>query len=240
MSFPDVPTPQLPDPPVTVIHIPEDRIGNPPLAADTNRMMIDSPDTELWPRIQRGDAAAFGVFFDRYSRDVYNFVFRRTASWDVAEEMTAAVFLEAWRRRRDVVPERATMRPWLLGVAVNLLRNRARSARRRGLAEASLPVESERDFADDLAGRMDDEVLMRRTLTVFERLPDADRDVLGLAAWEGLSYEEISEALGIPVGTVRSRIHRARKHLMELLAEGEHLLGEGRTAATHRARRDER
>ncbi|MEX0754779.1 MAG: hypothetical protein WD556_06625 [Actinomycetota bacterium] len=59
--------------------------------------MVDTPDSELWPRIQLDDTAAFGEFFDRYRGDVYNLVFRRTASWDVAEEMVASVFLEAWR-----------------------------------------------------------------------------------------------------------------------------------------------
>jgi RNA polymerase sigma factor (sigma-70 family) len=198
--------------------------------------MVTSPDRELWPRIQLDDAAAFGDFVDRYTPDVYNFVFRRTGSWDVAEEMTASVFLEAWRRRSEVVPEHPTLRPWLFGVAVNLLRNRSRSVRRRGAAEARVHPVPEPDFADDLASRLDDETLMRRTLEVFERLPATDQDVLGLAAWEGLSYEEIAVALSIPVGTVRSRIHRARGHLMELLLQVGHQPDEN-SASSHRSRR---
>lgn len=214
-------------------------MGNSARQADTNTLMAEPSDWELWPRVQLDDAAAFSVFFDRYAGDVYNFVFRRTGSWDVAEEMTASVFLEAWRRRSDVVPEYPILRPWLFGVAVNLLRNRSRSVRRRGAAEARLHLVPEPDFADDLANRLDDETLMRRTLEVFVRLPMADQDVLGLAAWEGLSYEEISVALGIPIGTVRSRIHRARGHLMELLVQLGHQPGEDK-ASTHQSRRGQR
>jgi RNA polymerase sigma factor (sigma-70 family) len=107
--------------------------------------MAEESDRELWPRIQLGDTAAFDALFDRHAGDVYNFVFRRTASWDVAEEMTSAVFLEAWRRRTEVVPDHETLRPWLFGVALNLLRNRARSMRRRGVAEARLQIEEAPD-----------------------------------------------------------------------------------------------
>jgi RNA polymerase sigma factor (sigma-70 family) len=184
--------------------------------------MTGETDRELWPRIQEGDPDAFAVVFDRYARDVYNFVFRRTASWDLAEEMTSAVFLEAWRRRREFTPEHETLRPWLFGVAGNLLRNSSRSLRRRVAAEGRLQPEDSPDFADDLASKIDDETLMRRTLEVFGALAAHEQDVLGLAVWEALSYEDISIALAIPVGTVRSRIHRARQHLAELLRAGGH------------------
>jgi RNA polymerase sigma-70 factor (ECF subfamily) len=179
--------------------------------------MAEDSDLELWQRVQLGDTAAFALLFERYVRDVYNFTFRRTGSWDTAEETTSAVFLEAWRRRREVVPELETLRPWLLGVAGNLLRNHSRSLRRHEAAEVRMQIEISPDFVDDLASKMDDEALMRRTLEVFDDLAVAEQDVLGLTAWEGLTYEEIAIALGIPVGTVRSRISRARQHLKELL-----------------------
>ena len=200
--------------------------------------MAEESDRELWPRIQLGDTAAFNALFDRHARDVYNFVFRRTASWDVAEDMTSAVFLEAWRRRTEVVPDHETLRPWLFGVALNLLRNRARSMRRRGVAEARLLIEEVPDFAEDLVARIDDEILMRRTLDVFQSLDQHDQDVLGLAAWEGLSYAEISVALGIPVGTVRSRIHRARQRLRELASGCGHEVSMDACTQSFQSRRD--
>jgi RNA polymerase sigma factor (sigma-70 family) len=202
--------------------------------------MIEESDRELWPRIQGGDTAAFAELFDRYARDVYNFVFRRMASWDLAEELTSAVFMEAWRRRTEVEVEHISLRPWLFGVALNLLRNRSRSVQRRGAAEARLQPETAPDFAEDLASRIDDERLMRRTLEVFEDLSADEQDVLGLAAWEGLSYIEIAVALGVPIGTVRSRIHRARRHLTELLLPTGHEPGEAEPVASHRSRRDTR
>ena len=174
-------------------------------------------DSELWDRAVDGDDEAFGVLFERHARAVYNHCFRRTASWADAEELTSAVFVEAWRRRRDLRPIDESARPWLLGVANNLLRNHRRSLRRYGAALARLPgPRHQPDPADDVAGRLADERRMRRVLTLVERLPRADQDVLALCAWSGLSYAEAAAVLGIPVGTVRSRLARARARLAEL------------------------
>jgi RNA polymerase sigma-70 factor, ECF subfamily len=86
--------------------------------------MVEEPsDVELWDRAVDGDPGAFGVLFERHARGVYNHCFRRTASWADAEELTSTVFVEAWRRRREVRPIGSSARPWLLGVANNLLRN---------------------------------------------------------------------------------------------------------------------
>lgn len=84
-------------------------------------------DSELWDRAVGGEPECFGVVFERHARSVYNHCFRRTANWADAEELTSAVFVEAWRRRRDIRPEGDSARPWLLGVANNLLRNHRRS-----------------------------------------------------------------------------------------------------------------
>ncbi|MEX0754991.1 MAG: RNA polymerase sigma factor [Actinomycetota bacterium] len=202
------------------------------------RVMAETSDVPLWSRIRESDRQAFGDFFDLYADDIYNFVFRRTASWDAAEEMTSAVFLEAWRRRSELIPERDTLRPWLFGVAINLMRNRSRSARRRDAAMARIHVNAEPDFADEVAGRIDDERLMDRTLAVFELLPESDREILGLVAWEGLSYSEVSEALGVPIGTVRSRVHRSRLRLVELLGDRGHEQVVEPMGQPHRTRRD--
>ncbi|MFB9628392.1 RNA polymerase sigma factor [Nonomuraea helvata] len=176
-------------------------------------------DAELWTRAANGDTEAFGVLFDRHARAVYNHCFRRTADWSEAEDITSVVFLEAWRRHGELSPERDSVLPWLLGVANNVLRNRYRAKRSYRDALDRMPAMSaEPDPADDIAGRIDDEHQMRRVLTAVNRLPLADQEVLSLCVWAGLSYDDAAIALGLPVGTVRSRLSRARARLRKLTA----------------------
>jgi RNA polymerase sigma factor (sigma-70 family) len=191
--------------------------------------MGQATDAELWQRAVDGEPEAFGVLFERHAKPVYNYLFRRTADWALAEDLTSAVFLEAWRRRRDVRLERDLALPWLLGVATNVLRNRRRSQWRYRAALARIPREQGADFADDADGRLDDERRMRVVLRSLGKLPKREQDVVALCAWADLSYEEAAAALGIPVGTVRSRLSRARAQLRELGDEGGHE-GDGKRA----------
>ena len=179
-------------------------------------------DRELWERARAGEAAAFGVLFERHARAVYNYCFRRTADWAAAEDLTSVVFLDAWRKRDAVRLEGENARPWLLGVATNVLRNRWRSERRYRAALTRLPLERGTGFADDADARVDDERRMRASLRSLARLRRDERDVFTLCAWEGLSYDEAATALGIPSGTVRSRLSRARARLRELEAADGH------------------
>lgn len=181
-------------------------------------MTADEPsDSELWDRAVAGERDCFGVLFDRHARRVYNHCFRRTASWADAEELTSAVFVEAWRRRREVRPVDDSALPWLLGVANNLVRNHRRSVGRQRAAVVRLPPPGvQPDPADDVAGRLADEAQMRRVLALVERLQPRDQEVLSLCAWSALTYQEAAEVLGIPVGTVRSRLARARARLAEM------------------------
>jgi RNA polymerase sigma factor (sigma-70 family) len=187
-------------------------------------------DQEIWTLAGRGDEAAFGELFERHARAVYNFCFRRTADWALAEDLTSVVFLQAWRHRGTRL-ERESALAWLLGVAVNILRDHHRSLRRfrRALERVPPPVDAA-DFADDVAGRIDDERAMRELLAIVAQLPSRDQDVL-LCAWSGLSYEEIGTTLDVPVGTVRSRLSRAKARFRELATANGLSLGEGPTLA---------
>jgi RNA polymerase sigma-70 factor (ECF subfamily) len=191
--------------------------------------MADLTDAALWQRAAAGDTDAFGTIFERHATTVYNYCFRRTGDWAQAEELTAIVFLEAWRRRTQVVLERDDAIPWLLGVATNVLRNLRRSQRRHRAALERLPRERVADFAGDVDERLDDERRMRAALRALEKLPRPDQDVLALCVWEELTYEEASLALGVPVGTVRSRLSRARGRLRELSANPGHFATEETT-----------
>jgi RNA polymerase sigma factor (sigma-70 family) len=171
-------------------------------------------------RIRADDPDAFGALFDDYARAVYNLGFRLTGNWSAAEDVVSLTFLEAWRLRDRVAPDGGSLRPWLLGIAVNVTRNLTRAARRHQAALSRLPGEEPvPDFADELAGQLDDSATLHRIAAGLAALRPAEREVLALCVWSGLDYAETAAAHGIPVGTVRSRLSRARGRL-RALAEG--------------------
>ena len=169
-------------------------------------------------RLRAGDPNAYGELFDAYSRAVYNHAFRLTGDWSAAEDVMALTFLEAWRLRERIDAEGGSLRPWLLGVATNTARNLNRSARRRRQLLASLPRPEavQADFADDADARMDDARRLAAVHTALRGLRRTEREVLALCVWSELGYAEAAEALGLPVGTVRSRLSRARAKLRRL------------------------
>jgi RNA polymerase sigma-70 factor (ECF subfamily) len=177
-------------------------------------------ELSLRARVRAGDPDAFGVLFDECARAVYNHAFRLTGNWSAAEEVVSLTFLEAWRLRGKVEPTGESLRPWLLGIAVNVNRNAARAARRHQAAVGRLPAApSVPDFADELAGRIDDAAQLHVVHAAMERLRRGEREVLALCVWSGLDYAEAARALGVPVGTVRSRLSRARKKLQQLVGD---------------------
>jgi RNA polymerase sigma factor (sigma-70 family) len=172
-------------------------------------------DQELWRRASDGDAAAFGELFDRHATAVYNHLFRRTANWTEAEDLTSAVFLQAWRSRGKVAIDRESALPWLLGVANHVLRNSRRAARRYHAALARIAPDtlSAHDHADSVAAAVDDERRMAELQLAISALPRPEREVVELCTWSGLDYPAAAVALGVPLGTVKSRMHRARRRL---------------------------
>ena len=156
---------------------------------------------------------------DQCGRAVYNLAFRMTGDWSAAEEVVSLTFLEAWRLRGTVQQEGGSLRPWLLGIAVNVTRNAARASRRHQAALGRLPPAAAiPDFADDLAGRIDDAARLMAVRSAMARLRRGEQEVLVLCVWSGLDYAAAAEALGVPVGTVRSRLSRARTKLAKLAA----------------------
>lgn len=174
-------------------------------------------------RIRAGESAAFRELFDDQVRSVYNHAFRLVGSWSVAEDVVSLTFLEAWRLRDrvDVDSADGSLRPWLLGIATNVARNVRRAARRYDGALARLPkAEVVADFADDVTDRLTDRERLARVRTALAALRQSEREVLALCVWSGLDYAEAAVALGVPVGTVRSRLSRARKKLSQLVEAG--------------------
>ncbi|WP_433340878.1 RNA polymerase sigma factor [Streptomyces sp. CA-253872] len=177
--------------------------------------------TDVRTRIRDGDPDAFAELYETYARSVYNHAFCLTADWSLAEDVMAETFALAWRLRAKVSPEGGSLRPWLLGIATNASRNHRRTNRRyRAAASAAAAVGpaalTVADHAEHVAGQVDDRHRIAAMLTALGALRRAEREVLVLCLWENLSYTEAAIALGIPLGTVRSRLARARKRLAAL------------------------
>lgn len=175
-------------------------------------------DQDLWSQAANEFAGeAFGELFERHADRVYAHCFSRTGSWSMAEDLTSVVFLEAWRRRSEVRFSGDSALPWLLGVANNATRNAQRSLRRHNLLLAKLPPPGEEaDIAADAAAKVDQERLAQHLLCAMGGLRQAEQEVLALCDWAGLSYAEAAVAMGVPEGTVRSRLFRARQRLRDL------------------------
>lgn len=161
----------------------------------------------------------FAIIFDRHYDTVSRYLTRR-AGVDQAEDLASETFTAAFDARHRYDPGHASARPWLLGIATNLLRHHARAEARRLRAYARL---DDRGAVDDGLSQVDTRLDAGRAWPAVARaladLNRGDRDALLLLAWADLHYDEIAVALRIPIGTVRSRIHRARQRLRERLGE---------------------
>lgn len=151
--------------------------------------------------------ARFAVLYERHVWSVERYLARRVGA-DLAEDLTAEVFVRAFQARGRFRAEYETARPWLLGIANHLIGDHRRAERRRLAALHQLACAIPAESHEDSAGLAPD--LIRR----LQRLPAADRDAMLLVAWGELTYEETARALEVPVGTVRSRIARARRRLV--------------------------
>jgi RNA polymerase sigma-70 factor (ECF subfamily) len=162
------------------------------------------------------DPAAFAAIFDRHAASLYRFLARRVEPAD-AEGLLGEVFRIAFERRGSFDPAHRSARPWLYGIASNLVARHRRSEARRLRAMASLAwrrTDDDRDLVGDRAAEtVDADESWSRLVDAIEELPEAERHTLLLYAWEQLSYEDIAAALDVPVGTVRSRLNRARRRL---------------------------
>jgi RNA polymerase sigma factor (sigma-70 family) len=159
----------------------------------------------------------FATIFDRHYDAVHRYLARRVGV-DVTDDLAAEAFTEAFdvRARFDIA--RPDARPWLFGIATNLLRHHHRSEARRLRAYARVDRPPDTDEADGVIdARLDAHRAGPMIATALAQLTPDERDVLLLFAWADLRYEEIAVALQIPIGTVRSRLSRARGRLRELI-----------------------
>jgi RNA polymerase sigma factor (sigma-70 family) len=166
----------------------------------------------------RSDPPRFAVVFDRHFASLHRYLRRRVGK-DLADELAAEAFARAFAARTRYDRTHRDARPWLFGIAANLLRRHARTERRRLLAYAQSGVDAvSAPEVEDVAGRLDAKAAAPWIAQALAGLTAGQREVLLLYAWADLSYEEIGRSLGLPVGTVRSRLSRARSRMRELLA----------------------
>jgi RNA polymerase sigma-70 factor (ECF subfamily) len=181
----------------------------------------------LNPRDERDDAAIvhaslrdpdqFAAIFDRHAPHVHRYLARRLGR-EAADDLVAETFLIAFGKRKRYDQNRADARPWLYGIATNLIsQHRRDEARQLRLRNAIGPDPHVASHAERVVAQVAAQAMGQLLGTALAELSTGDRDVLLLVAWEGLTYDQVATALDIPVGTVRSRLNRARKLVRDVL-----------------------
>lgn len=200
--------------------IPVNRLGSRWQRPVVNPMNTSATDAEVI-QISHRTPEQFATVFDRHHEAVHAFAARR-AGRDAADDVLSEVFLAAFAQRDRFDASAQSALPWLYGIAGNVLKRRWRVAAasdrlvRSAVSEA---VHRTSSHEEHVARRLDSASEWVEVRTVLDGFAEGDREALLLFAWEELTYPQIAAAMGIPVGTVRSRIHRARTLLRESLGE---------------------
>ncbi|MEY2472599.1 MAG: hypothetical protein QOK28_1928 [Actinomycetota bacterium] len=164
------------------------------------------------------EPAAFAAIFDRHYDAVFRFAERRVG-YDAAREIASDVFMTAFRLRDKFAPDTASARPWLFGIAARKVMHEHRRFARstnalRRLGARRIATELE---ADTVARAVDAASQAEALRAALATLDPQSRELLLLVTWEDLTYAEAAAAMDLPIGTVRSRVHRARRKLAEQL-----------------------
>jgi RNA polymerase sigma-70 factor, ECF subfamily len=191
-------------------------------------------DAEIFQRSIR-DPDAFREIFERHASAVHAYARKRIGV--AGEEILAQTFLTAFEKRGRFDLSYGSARPWLLGIATNIIRHHLREEREHLRALGRVAREQPEAPVDDVA-RLDAQRMKPQLITALLSLSDEDRETFLLLALGQLTYEEVASALRIPIGTVRSRIHRSRTHLRERV-EGRTAIPGG-TEGSDQARREDR
>jgi RNA polymerase sigma factor (sigma-70 family) len=185
-----------------------------------SRTLADADDATLI-QLSRQEPELFTELFRRHAPHIQRYVVRRLGA-NAADDIVAETFLLAFRQRISYDLTRADARPWLYGIATNLIGRHRRAEIRlyRALARTGADPVTE-PFTDRVDDRVSAGHASRQLAAALARLSAKLRDTMLLAAWSDLSYEEIAVALGVPVGTVRSRLSRARSRLRQTMGDAD-------------------
>jgi len=186
----------------------------------SNEYFSDLPDPALVERVAQGDRSAFLELYDRHVSRVFALATRMLGDRASAEEVTQDAFLKLWTRARAFSPTRGALLAWLLTIARNNALDRIRlEARRPALVEASLS--DLEDGRPDLQapGSGSEEARWRSLRFALAELPDGQRQVIELAYYQGLTHSQMAEMLGLPLGTVKTRLRLGMERLRDAWIE---------------------
>jgi RNA polymerase sigma-70 factor (ECF subfamily) len=170
---------------------------------------VDEDDAGLWDRVRRGDELALAVLFDRHEGRLFRHASRLLSHREDAKDAVTVAFFELWRKRASVRLVEGSPLPWLLTTVAHCARNLERSSRRyRALLDRAPAAQHASPGAQDESG----------VLSALKRLPEREQAVVVLSVLEGYAEREVAQALGIPAGTVKSRLARAKAKLRDELA----------------------
>lgn len=175
-------------------------------------------DSDLWSQVLAGDGSAFAELFVLHRDRVFCHSLRLVRTSHEAEDITAMVFLEAWRCRSSVRLVNGSVIGWLLVTTTNVARNRIRSNLRYERLIRRLPrVETAPDHGDSVADAVDQDRRSQLLQRAYRSLGRRDQEIIALCVLEDMSTTEVSQLLRIPPGTVKSRLSRAKQKLSKLL-----------------------
>lgn len=177
----------------------------------------DADDGQLLDRVAAGDADALGALYDRYARVLFGVLYRMLGSPEAAEEVAQDAFHSVWRQARSYRAERGSVRTWLLAISRNAAVDWRRTKGRRMAREAAIDEAADLAAAGSVEGYVVASLGARRVRAAVGALPPEQRDVLTLAFWGGLSQSEIAQRIGIPLGTVKSRVRLGMAKLRDRL-----------------------
>jgi len=184
------------------------------------QVKTDMSDAELWSLVLDENGEAFGMVFDRYRDHVFIHARRLVRSSHEAEDVSAIVFLESWRCRKKVKLVNGALLGWLLATTNNVARNHIRTSLRYRRLMAKLPPPIQvSDHGESVAESVDRENLQSEVQRAFDCLAQKDKEILALSVLEELPMSDVAVILNVPLGTVKSRLSRAKSRLAALLGD---------------------
>lgn len=183
---------------------------------------MDQPDEVLWAAACRGDEEAFAVVFRRHCDAVQTQCARRAGSYDVADDLLATVFMQAWRSRGRVRFVDGSLRPWLMVVANNVVATHMRSRRRREAMTRRLTTTAAREQPEtdaDPAARLEALTFAPVLAAALSTLSPREQAVVALCDLAEYPQAAAAKALDVPLGTVKSRLSRAHQKLRDRLGD---------------------
>jgi RNA polymerase sigma-70 factor (ECF subfamily) len=183
-------------------------------------------DHELIERVRRQDQQAMALLYDRYARAVYSLALHVLHEQRAAEDVVQDVFLTVWQRPQTYIAERGSFGPWVLRVtrnrAIDLLRRRGhelfpKNDEERGSTFEDRIVDPDPDPGEQVWSR----VMARQVRQALGELTEVQRQVIELAYFRGMTQTEMSEHLGVPLGTIKTRVRTALRRLADAMTEAE-------------------